>query len=52
MKTKKILKLMAEEISKLRIETDLEWGEYAGENADYYNIDKIIEEFIKESEEI
>ena len=50
MKYKKIMKLMAEEISKLRIETDLEWGAYYGENADCYKVNKIIEEFIEECE--
>lgn len=46
----KVIKAMAEEISSLRINNDLEWGEYEGENADYYNVDKIIEEFMKEFE--
>lgn len=41
----KIIKAMAEEISSLRINDDLEWGDYKGEDSDYYNIEKIIEEF-------
>ena len=41
----KTLQGMAQEISMLRTETDLECGEYLGENADRYNEEKIIEEF-------
>jgi hypothetical protein len=51
MKYKKIMLAMAEEISRLRIDNDLEWGEYAGDYSEYYNPEKIVEEYIKEEGE-
>ena len=39
----KIIRAMAEEISSLRWNDSLEWGTV--ENKDYYDVDKIIEEF-------
>lgn len=39
----KIIRAMAEEISSLRWNDSLEWGEV--EDKDYYNVEKIIEEF-------
>lgn len=50
MKYKKIMLEMAEEIAKLRIECDLEWGEYEGDNSETYNPQKIVEKYIKEVE--
>lgn len=47
----KVIVAMAEEISSLRINDDLEWGDYQGEKADRYNVQKIIEEFKEMVEE-
>lgn len=40
-----IIRAMASEIAKLRTIIDIDYGEYQGDNADIYNIEKIIEEF-------
>lgn len=40
-----MIKAMAEEIANLRIECDLEWGEYEEEN---YNIENIIKDYMEE----
>lgn len=46
----KVIRAMAEELSSLRIESDLDYGDYQGDNADRYNVEKIIEEFFKNFE--
>lgn len=43
----KIIISMAEEISTLRRETDLEWGEF---NEEEYNVENIIKQYLGESE--
>ena len=43
----KIIISMAEEISTLRRENDLEWGEF---NEEEYNVENIIKQYLEESE--
>ncbi len=45
-KLNKVIVAMAKEISSLRKECDLEWGEYNEEN---YNVENIINEFLEEA---
>ena len=46
-KHKKAIREMAEEISTLRRENDLEWGEF---NEEEYNVENIIKQYLEESE--